>query len=148
VVPLREAREHLMVMFDDPLELADVTAAYDHIDDVIVFNSDHDAWIDMAQFLHDRRNYFSTQHPQHLVRHEIGHAMHYRAISSFREVRDPLWYSESLGIEEARIAHKVSGRALWNPKEFVAEVYAGLWAKVTYDNDVIALFHQFKGVDP
>ena len=30
---------------------------------------------------------------------------------------------------------------MWNPKEYVAEVYAGVWAKVVCDDDVIALFN-------
>jgi hypothetical protein len=55
VVPLKEAREHLRAMFDDPLELAGVIAAYDHFDDSIVFNPDHEAWGDMVQFLHERQ---------------------------------------------------------------------------------------------
>ena len=47
VVPPREVREHLAAMFDDPLELDRVIAAYEEIDDVIVFNPDHEAWGDM-----------------------------------------------------------------------------------------------------
>jgi hypothetical protein len=128
--------------------LAEVVVAYDHVDDVIVFNPDHDAWSDMVRFLRDRRHYFSTQHPQHLVRHEIGHAMHYRAISSSPADRRRVWFMENLGTEQERIANKVSGRAMWNPKEFVAEVYAGLWAEVRYDDDVMSLFEHFKGVEP
>ncbi|MGP0068496.1 MAG: hypothetical protein ACLQGP_33470 [Isosphaeraceae bacterium] len=49
---------------------------------------------------------------------------------------------------QRHIAQKVSGRAVWNPKEFVAEVYAGLWAKEVYDVDVIALFNDFGSVLP
>ncbi len=148
MVPLKEARQHLNIMFDDPLELAGVIAAYDHIDDTIVFNPDHGAWSDMVRFLHERQHYYSTQHPQHIVRHELGHAKHYRAISSSRKDRDAIWYVENLDSEQMRLVQRVSGRAMWNPKEFVAEVYAGLWAKVGYDDDVIALFNDFGGVLP
>ena len=135
VVPLKEAREHLQAMFDDPFELADVVLAYDNLEDMIVF-------------LRERQSLPSTQNPQHLIRHELGHAAHYRAISSSPVDRDRIWYAESLEIEQARIAERVSGRAMWNPKEFVAEVYAGLWAKVHYDDEVIALFNSFGGVWP
>jgi len=148
VVPLKMAREHLRAMVDDPLELADVIVAYDHIHDLIVFNPVHQAWGDIVAFLREHEHYYSTQDPQHLIRHELGHAAHYRSFSSHPKERDRIWYAESLKIEQARIAHKVSGRAMWNPKEFVAEVYAGLWAKVLYDNEVIALFDQFGGVRP
>jgi hypothetical protein len=148
VVPLKEARQHLQAMFDDPFELAEVVLAYDNLEDMIVFNPDHVAWEDMVAFLRERQHFYSTQNLQHLVRHELGHAAHYRAISSSPVDRDRIWSAESLKIEQARIAQKVSGRAMWNPKEFVAEVYAGLWAKVHYDDDVIALFHGFGGVWP
>jgi hypothetical protein len=148
VVPLKEAREHLQAMFDNPFELAEVVLAYDHLDDMIVFNPEHAAWQDMVAFLRDRQRFYSTQHPQHLVRHELGHAAHYRAISASPGDRDRIWHAEGLGIEQARIAQKVSGRAMWNPKEFVAEVYAGAWAKVHYDAQVVALFNEFRGVWP
>ena len=148
MVPLKQARDHLKTMFDDALELAGVIAAYDHIDDSIVFNPDHEAWEDMVRFLHERQRYYSSQHPQHLVRHELGHAMHYRAILSSGQVRDAIWYVENLDSEQMPLAQRVSGRAMWNPKEFVAEVYAGLWAKVVYDDDVMAFFNDFGGVLP
>ena len=102
----------------------------------------------MVLFLHERQSYYSTRHPQHFVRHELGHAMHHRAISSSEEPRDAIWYVESLDSGQRLLASKVSGRAMWNPKEFVAEVYAGLWARLVYDDDVIALFNDFGGVPP
>jgi hypothetical protein len=148
VVPLKEAREHLQAMFDDPFELAQVIVAYDHLDDVIVFNPDHEAWGDIVRFMRLHERYYSTQDPQHLVRHELGHAMHYRALSSSPEDRDRIWYLEGLKIDQTRIAKKVSGRATWNSKEFVAEVYAGLWAKMPYDDEVLTLFRDFGGVTP
>jgi hypothetical protein len=118
VVPLKEAREHLQAMFDDPWELARVIVAYDHIDDVIVFNPDHDAWSDMASYLRERRDFFSTHHPQHIVRHEIGHAVHYHSLSFSLEERDRIWYAESLEPEQKRIAVKVGSWATWNPKRY------------------------------
>ena len=148
VVALRESREHLMAMFDDPLERAGVIVAYDHIEDVIVFNNDHEAWGDMVSYLAKRGQYFSTQHPQHIVRHEIGHALHHRALAAAPEQHHRIWYAENLERDHFRIARVVSGRAMWNPKEFVAEVYAGLWAKVVYADDVIDLFDHFGGVKP
>ncbi len=74
--------------------------------------------------------------------------MHYRAISSSPRTRARIWNAENLSSEEAEIVQKVSGRAIWNPKEFVAEVYAGLWAKIRYDDDVLDPFNQFGGVRP
>jgi hypothetical protein len=148
VVPLKEAREHLQAMFDDPFELAQVIVAYDHLDNVIVFNPDHEAWADMVSYLRAHKGLFSTQHPQHFVRHEVGHAMHYRALSSSLKQRDQIWYAESLERDSFRVAQRVGDRATWNPKEFVAEVFAGLWGKVDYDDEVIALFDSLGGVPP
>jgi hypothetical protein len=148
VVPLKEAREHLRAMFDDPFELIRVIVAYDHLDDVIVFNLDHEAWGDMELYLRARSRFFSTQHPQHLVRHEIGHAAHFRSLTASPKERDRIWYTENLEPARERVALRVSDRAAWNPKEFVAEVFAGLWGRVDYDDEVVALFEYYRGARP
>jgi hypothetical protein len=87
VVPLREAREHLRAMFDDPLELERVIAAYDDLEDVIVFNPDHEAWGDMESYLRSRPRLFSTLHPHQIVSHEVGHAAHYRLLNPEERTR-------------------------------------------------------------
>ena len=102
----------------------------------------------MRGFMKERRKrrLYSTAHPQHIVRHELGHAAHYRALTS-RE-RERIWFAESLRPGEAAITRRVSVRASWNPKEFVAEVFAGLWGGVDYDEEVIALFESYGGPRP
>jgi hypothetical protein len=144
-VPIKEAREHLRAMFDDPFELAGVIVAYDNLDDVIVFNPDHEAWADMGSYLRERPRFFSTQHPQHIVRHELGHVAHYRSLTP--EERSLTWHAD-LDPEQRELARKVSGRATWNAKEFVAEVYASLWANIEYGRDVMTLFERFRGPWP
>jgi hypothetical protein len=67
VVPLKEAWEHLQAMFEDERERARVVATYDHLDDVIVFNPNHAAWVDMPGFMQDQKGYYSTIHPQHII---------------------------------------------------------------------------------
>lgn len=148
VVPLRESREHLTVMFEDPRERADAVAAYDHLEDAIVFNVDSPAWSNMRSFMRDgkERGFYSTAHPHHIVRHELGHAIHYRAMTQ-RE-RERIWFAEDLRPGEETIARRVGFRATWSPKEFVAEVFAGLWAGVDYDDEVIALFQGYRGQRP
>jgi hypothetical protein len=135
-------------MFQDPRERADVMAAYDHLEDAIVFNAEYPAWSDMPAFMKDweERGFYSTAHPHHIVRHELGHAVHYRALTP-RE-RERIWFAENLRPGEEPIARKVSIRARWNPKEFIAEVFAGLWGGVDYDDDVIALFEDCGGQRP
>jgi hypothetical protein len=148
VVPLKAARGHLAILFEDPREIPNVIAAYDHLEDAIVFNPDHLAWFDMRGFMKERRekDFFSTAHPQHIVRHELGHAEHYRVLST-RE-RQRIWFAADMRPDEVRIARGVSDRAAWNPKEFVAEVFAGLWAGVDYDEQVAGLFEYYGGPKP
>ncbi|HZW29423.1 MAG TPA: hypothetical protein VFF52_01885 [Isosphaeraceae bacterium] len=145
VVPLKEAREHLQAMFDDPFERARVIAAYDSLDDVIVFNPDHGAWLDMDSYLRGHIRFFSTQNQHHLVRHELGHRAHYRLLTT--DERSLLWHAD-LTAAQRQLARSVSGLATWSGKEFVAEVYAGLWAGLSYDGDVMTLFDRFRGPRP
>lgn len=145
VVPLKEAREHLQAMFEDPLELARVIAAYDYLDDVIVFNPDHEGWLDMDSYLRRHIRFFSTQNQHHLVRHELGHVAHYRSMTT--DERSLIWHAD-LNAAQRELARSVSGLATWSVKEFVAEVHAGLWAGFRYDRDVMTLFDLFRGARP
>jgi hypothetical protein len=145
-VSLREARQHLEFLFEDERERAMVIAAYDHLDDVIAFNPNHPAWADMPEFMLGQKDFFSTTHPQHIIRHELGHVAHFHSMSPSERGR--IWYAESLEPDQVLIARRVSGRATWSPQEFVAEVYAALWARVEYDDEVIALFQRYRGARP
>jgi hypothetical protein len=145
---MREAREHLTLMFEDPRERAIVIAAYDHLEDSVVFNAENPAWAVMRGFMKERKEkgVYSTAHPQHVVRHEFGHAAHFRSLSSNQ--RERVWFAEGLKPDELSIARRVSRRAAWNPKEFVAEVFAALWAGFDYDDEVIGLFAHYGGQEP
>jgi hypothetical protein len=135
-------------MFEYPREGAECIAVYDHLEDAIVFNADHLAWSDMGVHMRtqEKRGVYPTSHLQHIVRHELGHAVHYRALSSPQ--RERIWLAENLRPGEEAIARRVSIRATWNPKELVAEVFAALWAGVDYDDQVIALFETYGGQRP
>jgi hypothetical protein len=144
-IPLREAREFLEGMFDDPFERIGVIAAYDHLSDLIVFNPDHPAWSDTPEFLRNRPGLYGTTHRHHIVRHELGHAAHYRSLSD--QQRRTLWDAELTDLERVT-ARMVSIRATSNVKEFVAEVYAGLWAQIGYAEKVLSLYRLFRGPQP
>jgi hypothetical protein len=92
------------------------------------------------------RDSSSTAHPQHILQHELGHAAYYRVLSKMEQER--IWFAENLEPDEVSIARRVSSRAAWNPKEFVAEVFAGLWAGVEYDDEAIGLFVHYGGQRP
>jgi hypothetical protein len=144
-IPIREARRFLDAAFDDPFERIQIVAAYDHLDDLIVFNPDHPAWADIVRFHREHPGLYGTDHRHHIVRHELGHAAHYRLLD--QEGRRTIWNAD-LSMSEREIAGKVSIRAAWNVKEFVAEVYAGLWASIPYDEDTLLLYNQFRGPRP
>jgi hypothetical protein len=88
-IPISEAREYLDGIFDDPFERVNVIAAYDHLADVIVFNPDHSAWGDMPRYFRERPGLYGTRHSNHIARHELGHAAHYRSLVAARRVA--LW---------------------------------------------------------
>jgi hypothetical protein len=145
VIPIREARSFLVGVIDDPFERMEVIAAYDHLSDVIVFNPDHTAWADMGGFLRQFPGLYGTDNELHIVRHELGHAAYYHLLED--EGRRALWDADLSPMERV-IARRVSYRATWNVKEFVAEVYAGLWAKREYDEEILRLHDQFRGPRP
>jgi hypothetical protein len=144
-IPIREARGFLEGLFDDPFERLDIIAAYDHLCNLIVFNPDHTAWADMGRFLRRFPGLYGTDDQLHIVRHELGHAAHYRLLDDAG--RRTLWDAD-LSPMERTVAKKVSYRAASNVKEFVAEVYAGLWARIEYDEEILHLHDQFRGPYP
>jgi hypothetical protein len=144
-IPIREARGFLEGLFDDAFERVDVIAAYDHLCDLIVFNPDHTAWADMKRFLRQYPGLYSTDTKLHIVRHELGHAAHYRLLDDTGH--RTIWDADLSSLERV-VAKKVSHRAAWNVKEFVAEVYAGLWAGIEYDEEILRLHDQFRGPYP
>jgi hypothetical protein len=115
------------------------------LSDLIVFNPDHSAWADMSRFHREHPGLYSTTHRHHIVRHELGHAAHYRALD--QEGRRTLWDAD-LSRSQSVIARKVSIRATQNVKEFVAEVYAGIWAGIPYDEDILLLHDLLRGPRP
>ena len=60
---------------------------------------------DMKSFINDRKGFFSTSFPDHIVRHDIEHVLHYRGLTDAE--RSDIWYKE-LNDEERRIASQVS----------------------------------------
>ena len=80
--------------------------------------------------------------PNHIVRHEIGHAWHYRRLTPAE--RTEIWYKGPTA-EEKLIASRVSNYARAGRIEFVAEVDAGLWVGRKFGRDVTSLYENLKG---
>jgi hypothetical protein len=142
----REEWEHLLwAKFDgDILEISRTIAYYDEDDDELVINQTHLAWADMRSYIRDprRKDHFSTRSPDHIVRHEIGHTMHYRNLTDAE--RADIWYKELLPHEKA-IARQVGRYSTEGRIEFVAEVFAGHWGGRRFRPEVLALYQKLRG---
>ena len=145
VAPWEEWDHLLWARFNGNIfEIREIIAYYDEDDDELVINRAHAAWGDMRAYVQteERRGHFSTRSADHIVRHEIGHALHYRGMTDAE--RAEIWYKSLTPVEEA-IAEKVGRYALSGRIEFVAEVYAGLWSRRRYRFDVLILYDTLKG---
>jgi len=140
-----ESERLLWQKFDgNVLQIQQTIAYYDEHDDEIVFNHAHPAWGDMREFVRSlaKRYFYSTGSPDHFVRHEIGHALHYRGMTDAE--RAEIWYKE-LAPDEKVIAVGVGINAADSRVEFVAEVYAGLWARRKFHPQVLSLYEKLRG---
>jgi hypothetical protein len=143
--PLRDSTQLLWQKLDgDVLKIRETIAYYDEYDDEIVFNPAHPAWEYMREFVRSlaKRRFYSTWSPDHVIRHEIGHCLHYRQLTDPERAR--IWYSE-LTDEETRAAIKVSGFATLGRAEFVAEVFARMWARGTCEPSVLTVYESLRG---
>jgi hypothetical protein len=142
----KEDWDHLLwARFDGNIfDINDTIAYYDEDDDELVINRTHLAWTDMRAYIQDprRKDHFSTRSPDHIIRHEIGHALHYRSLSAAE--RADIWYKDLLPEEKVFAAH-VSDYSTEGRIEFVAETFAGHWAGRRFRPEVLALYEKLKG---
>jgi len=88
-----------------------------------------------------KAGYFSTDDPAHTIHHEIGHMVHSRAVG---ERYDSIKNAQIPGA----ISDEVSRYGKHNGLEFVAEVYAGLFAGKKYSESVMRVYDLYGGVRP
>lgn len=111
--------------------------------DEIVINGDHSSWYSPdIYFAADHNNWFSSRHPQHVIHHEVGHALHARALGR-QAFTDTLEKFDNM--PDLTTARKVSSYASSDKGEFVAEVYAALVAGRPLDDDVRLLYDRLGG---
>ena len=101
-------------------------AYYSH--GAISVNAAHKFWRDPVGNMKQQKGVLSSEHPEHAIHHEIGHALF--------DAPDN-WMNP---IDEWKIAELVSKYARRNPKEFVSEVYAGIQAGIVYPEVVMNKF--------
>jgi hypothetical protein len=145
VAPLTESDQLLWHKFDGNVGLIrQIIAYYDEHDDELVINWSHEAWASMRRYIQDprRKGHFSSRSPHHIIRHEIGHALHFRSLTETQ--RAEIWYKE-LTLDEQPIASAVSFYARTGRTEFVAEVYAALWGRRRVAREVMDLYRKLNG---
>ena len=116
-----------------------IAAAYDHGRDRILINLGSGHWRNAeARHAHGHAiGLYSSGHPDHVIRHEIGHEKFYRHVGLARAA---LLRGEAPGLPRGRIAASVSSLAATDAIEFAAEVYAGIWAGKAYPDDVTSCY--------
>jgi hypothetical protein len=92
VAPFEESDQLLWNKFGGNVDqMVRTIAYYDEDDDQIVINHAHEAWANMRRYVQDprRKGWYSSRSPHHIIRHQIGHALHFRSLSHAR--RSEFW---------------------------------------------------------
>jgi hypothetical protein len=124
----------------------EVAARYEAHADRVVINEDHKAWADPAFIGRmNARGWLSSGGEDHLIHHEIGHALHARAVGfdAFRDNRGPV----EPGILP-KIRREVSEYATADTHEVVAEVYAGAKNGRKFPPEIMDYYRKLGGVQP
>lgn len=106
-------------------------ASYSPSMDKISINKSNFIWEDVVQNT-IKQVQLASQHPDHIVMHELGHAF-FDPPDNFFNVMDTRDF----------VRKAVSHYAGANPKEFVSEVYAALISGRKFDARVMDLFKQY-----
>lgn len=120
-------------------------AAFSRQANEILINEEHRYWADPVAYMKESEGhgYFSTGEADHIIVHEVGHALHFQtAPKEYEKVRLLKFKDPS---DNLALAGRVSDYATSKPVEFVAEVYAGLSAGKTYDDEVLGLYNHLSG---
>jgi SPP1 gp7 family putative phage head morphogenesis protein len=120
---------------------ADGIAAFVPDRNRIELNENHAYWTNPEQILQD----CSSQHRDHLVRHEVAHGRMFRQDPETYYTLNTMKWNDIL-LEDAQLAAtRVSVVAAETPGEFVSEVFAALEAGIKYDDDVMLLYKMLHG---
>lgn len=101
-------------------------------------------WANKAAYAKHQKQigYWSTDHPDHAIWHELGHLMHYQ--------NSPVAYQAHIALSPADlvVAGKVSGYAQDGVREFIAETFAALALGKPQPSDVLSLYQLLGGILP
>lgn len=122
-------------------------AYYDPRDKKVHFNRDHPAWSDPNAIKEAHRaGWTSTPHDQHFVHHEIGHALHHRAVgdAGMRKAQAAQLTPEQKALAAGRVSHY----AATSPNDFLAETHAGMLGGKTFSKEVMDQYAKLGGPKP
>jgi hypothetical protein len=121
---------------------ANIPAMYLNSTGKIHINEKSDYWKDPAAAAKKQHEsgWMSTGHPNHVIHHETGHALQDKAGNLSRMTNEQFSATHRQALEG-----KVSRYAMTQPKEFIAEVFAGLAAGKTYDEAVMRYYRGWNG---
>src|SRR5206468_733064 len=115
--------------------------------DTIYINENHPFWAAPETWmkLQNKMGWFSTNDPDHIAIHEIGHALHRRAIGD----RYPkLRRDRLIGHYADIVKDEVSGYGLTNEVELVTEMYTAMFFGRKYSDAAMAVYEELGGPRP
>lgn len=111
---------------------------------LIYLNPQATYWINpAAEVLQEyQANRWSSDHPDHVIWHELGHLMFFRQASTV------YWLNPLLTRLEIPVAAQVSQYATQSLREFIAETFAALLAGRSLPASVLSLYQKHGGLTP
>jgi hypothetical protein len=127
---------------------AKVPAGYISATKSILINEQHDYWRDPAGMMDPafQAQWFSSGSHEHVIVHEVGHALHEREYGSSNYLFVKI--TKFTQAEQALVEREVSQYGATQPVEFIAEAYAAMKAGKTYPPEIMALYQRFGGPRP
>ena len=123
-------------------DILDIPAAYRN--GIIYLNEEVDfsrVYLDYLDAFKDGA--WSSDHPAHIMRHEMGHFLHHKKIGTLQLVT---LRNKKVADIHKPIMRKVSSYAVTTYLEFVAEVHAALMNGQKFDDAVMSLYNNLKGI--
>jgi len=136
-----------------PAQLARIPAVYRGGEETIYLNERSAYWNDPAALVARNRQgpkpWWSSDNPHSVIIHEVGHALHHRALGTAYATDPALRRPSALTrTEKQLIIAEVGEYASTKPVELVAEVYNAMMAGRQFSKAIMDLYAKFGGPLP
>lgn len=143
-----DGRDHLRRNGYTDAQAANIPAVYSSRNRAVFLNLSMSYWKDPRAFMARAAasQWFSAAGEDHIIIHEVGHALHHRSAGEtrYQEIRKARLTPEEADL----VAREVSRYGATKPVEFVAETFAGLVSGKTYPPEILNLYRKFGGPEP